>query len=95
MTLTLDKIIASFNQDKPTVKIPKTVWRIKIGGNFISTLSRKTVWKRIGDAKNAIINHIETLRSLQPDVWTDRTNAKAVLQDMIQKNLIEFVELPI
>ena len=62
MTVTLESILKSFNTGEAgqTIKVPKTVWRVKINGQFATTISGKTVWKRLGDAKNAIRNHVES-----------------------------------
>ena len=42
---------------KPQARI--TPYRIKINGQYLTTRSGKTVWKRLGDAKNAFHNHLD------------------------------------
>ncbi len=83
--LEAEKLIKSF-------QIPKShnpnMWRIKIDGNFICTVSGKTVWKRIGDAKNALRHHIE---------WKFCHCTSQFIEDMynilVTSPRLEFVEL--
>jgi hypothetical protein len=94
----LSKIIASFQQVTPAKKkkpAPKTVWRVKVNGQFIQTFSRKTVWKQIGHAKNAILQHLDALHGMQPDYWSTRFDSKKALVDLMTQGLLEFVELPL
>lgn len=94
----LDDIVKSFRYESETKKTPRTVWRVKINGQFVTTCSGKTVWKRIGDAKNAIHNHVDDWVSRLP--WSERRETKydfshSVLKTMMEQGIIEFVELPI
>lgn len=97
----LDKIVASFSTDPKATKkkpAPKTVWRIKINGKYVATMSGKTVWKRIGDAKNAVHNHIEAWFGCmcsfgQREYKLDSSHN--YLDAMTKSGVLEFVELPI
>lgn len=95
----LDRIVASFTSDPKAVKIkvPKTVWRIKINGQYVATMSGKTVWKRIGDAKNAVHNHIDAWFGCLPygqRNYKDDDSHK-YLDALMKSGVLEFVELPI
>jgi len=100
----IDKILESFKaprSSKEKKAIPKTIWRVKVNGQFVQTISGKTVWKRIGDAKNAIIKHLEAWHYMQPNSWALYGRGqitgigKKILGELIAKQLIEFVELPL
>lgn len=97
--MNLDKIVKSFDMDPADPKIPKTVWRVKVDGRFISTLSRKTVWKQIGHAKNAVIQHIEGYLSCvnrDTDPFRSaRLDGKTILAKLIELGRLEFVELDV
>jgi len=96
MTVTFESVRKSFrfNETNKAIKVPKTVWRAKIDGQFITTISGKTVWKRLGDAKNAIRNHVESYCAMH-DSWQRRSNADALYDRLLKEGHIEFVELPI
>lgn len=92
---TLQQVLDSFKPGGPgKIKVPKTVWRIKVDGQFITVISGKTVWKRIGDAKNALRNHVEAICCLTSD-W--RGLSVSHQDDLYAKLLpyVEFVELPV
>jgi len=90
--ITLTEVIKSFKtQTGSNIKIPKTIWRAKINGNFIVTSSGKTVWTRIGDVKNAIRYHIQSLYEIDP--WNIEDNTDKLYQELFDKKIIELVEL--
>lgn len=93
----LQKIIQSLTyHSNPDLKrnTPKSVWRVKVNGQFISTASNKTVWKEIGHAKNAIINHIDNSQA-NDNPRSNRLDGKEVLQELMRCGVIEFIEFPI
>jgi hypothetical protein len=96
MTVTLESILKSFNTGEAgqTIKVPKTVWRVKINGQFATTISGKTVWKRLSDAKNAIRNHVESYCAMR-DTWQKRTDTDSLYDRLLNEGHIQFVELPI
>jgi hypothetical protein len=96
MTITLETILKSFNtsETSKTIKVPKTIWRVKINGKFAATISGKTAWKRLGDAKNAIRNHVESYCAVH-DTWQRRSDTSALYDRLLKEGHIEFVELPI
>jgi hypothetical protein len=58
------EVIAAINATFENAKYPKTVktrpCRIKFNGEFITTSSKKTVWRNKGFAKSALLNHLRT-----------------------------------
>lgn len=59
------EVIQAIEQSFAAAKTPKTVktrpCRIKFNGEFITTGSRKTVWRNKGFAKAALLNHIKSI----------------------------------
>lgn len=55
------EVIAAIGATFEKAKLPKTVktrpCRIKFNGEFITTTSRKTVWRNKGFAKSALLKH--------------------------------------
>lgn len=91
-----DEIVDSFSQNPKPPKTPKTVWRIKINGQFITTISGKTVWKRIGDAKSAVHHHVSSWLCGIPYGSRDyKISSGDYMDAMIKQGILEFVELPI
>lgn len=97
----LKVVIDSFNIEQKTIK--KTIpHRIKINGNFITTMSGKTIWKTLGHAKSALNHHIsniigykrfmsyEDYKILQNLAGKERT-PKYVMEYMVSKGIVEFV----
>ena len=58
------EVIEAVGKSFAAAKTPKTVktrpCRIKFNGEFITTGSRKTVWRNKGFAKSALLNHIKS-----------------------------------
>ena len=59
------EVIAAIDNSFEKAKLPKTVrtrpCRIKFNGEFITTTSKKTVWRNKGFAKAALLNHLHEL----------------------------------
>ena len=59
------EVIQAIEQSFAVTKTPKTVktrpCRIKFNGEFITTGSKKTVWRNKGFAKAALLNHIKSI----------------------------------
>lgn len=59
------EVIQAIGQSFAVTKTPKTVktrpCRIKFNGEFITTGSKKTVWRNKGFAKAALLNHIKSI----------------------------------
>ena len=58
------EVIEAVGKSFAAAKTPKTVktrpCRIKFNGEFITTHSKKTVWRNKGFAKSALLNHIKS-----------------------------------
>ena len=58
------EVIAAIKSSFENAKLPKTVrtrpCRIKFNGEFITTRSKKTVWRNKGFAKAALLQHLRT-----------------------------------
>jgi hypothetical protein len=58
------EVIAAIKSSFENAKYPKTVktrpCRIKFNGEFITTSSKKTVWRNKGFAKTALLQHLRT-----------------------------------
>ena len=58
------EVIQAIGQSFAVTNTPKTVktrpCRIKFNGEFITTGSKKTVWRNKGFAKSALLNHIKS-----------------------------------
>lgn len=66
----IQNVVDSFKFNKPkNPKLVRTVWRIKVDGKLVTLNSGKSVWKRIGDAKNALRNHCEGIINYSLDPY--------------------------
>jgi hypothetical protein len=55
----IDEVVKSFRTDNSIAKFKKlSPCRVMVNGKFIVTNSGKTVWRRVGDAKSAVKNHL-------------------------------------
>lgn len=94
--------------EKQPRKIKPVRIRIKSTGKWLQTHSKKTIWKRKGDASNALALHLEYTFSgfrynyigscyIGPDGNNYTYEQMAAIQDAakkyIKENLIEFVEV--
>lgn len=85
---------------------PKTVktrpCRIKVLGQFITTNSKKTVWRNKGFAKSALLNHVLSCPFLAQKLTDkglkncygrlDSDAAKKLILDLEKEGVIEYVE---
>ena len=92
----------SFKQ-QPWSRVKTRPCRIKFNGKFITTTSKKTVWRNIGFAKNALLNHFQqdyTLRELagilsEGNPVNGHRRCKELIRELEIRNLIEYVEVDI
>ena len=75
------EVIAAIDNSFEKAKLPKTVrtrpCRIKFNGEFITTRSKKTVWRNKGFAKAALLNHLH-----------ERPIGAAINQYILKKNAL-------
>ncbi len=75
------EVIAAIGASFEKAKLPKTVrtrpCRIKFNGEFITTTSKKTVWRNKGFAKAALLNHLH-----------ERPIGAAINQYILKKNAL-------
>lgn len=89
----LNKLLESFKpKQHGDLTVPKTVWRVKVHGEFVRTLSGKTVWKKPAHAKNALNKHVEIWCSMHLP-YGSNFDAKSIVNDWIKDGTIEFIEL--
>lgn len=79
---TPEQLTALKNTFKPTKPIKKArPHRIKFMGEFVTLNSGKTVWKRIGDAKNALNNHFTSFAGIGE--W--RAEQRSIVNKMLHQ----------
>jgi hypothetical protein len=55
----IDEVVKSFRTDDSIAKFKKlSPCRVMVNGKFVVTDSGKTIWRRVGDAKSAVKNHL-------------------------------------
>ena len=104
------EVIAAINATFEKAKLPETVrtrpCRIKFNGEFITTRSKKTVWRNIGFAKSALLHHFHS-KIITESIYkyllnvSDRSRYFYVPSDEIKKlrdelenlGIIEYVEV--
>jgi len=108
------EVIAAINDTFEKAKLSKTIktrpCRIKFNGEFITTSSKKTVWRNIGFAKSALLHHLHSRyiaiainKYILNKQGTDRDLAYLgtqydlkTLRDELEKlGIIEYVEVDI
>ncbi len=66
------EVIEAVGKSFAAAKTPKTVktrpCRIKFNGEFITTASKKTVWRNKGFAKSALLHHIKSNTIIWPAI---------------------------
>ncbi len=74
--------------------------RIKIKGQFIATNSKKTMWRNIGFARSALLNHFSGSSAVKDIVikhfgedFYYKKGTKAILVELERLKVIEFVEI--
>jgi hypothetical protein len=69
-------------------------FRIKFNGKFITTTSGKTVWRNIGFAKLALLNHFQTSGTICNFI-SGYSHCKQIIKELTELGLIEYVEVDI
>ena len=88
------------NRNSTTVKTKPC--RIKFNGKFITTESKKTVWRNIGFAKSALLNHLncqytisQYLKSTHNLDYTYGSVNKKLIRDLEAAGVIEYIEVDV
>ena len=109
------EVIAAIDNSFEKAKLPKTVktrpCRIKFNGEFITTRSKKTVWRNKGFAKSALLNHLHerpigaainqyilkknALTSTHHYAYVDSRIIKELRDELENLGIIEYVEVDI
>ena len=96
----LDKLAA-------TLEVPKrnytTMWRMRVNGKFVRCQSGKHIWRRRGDALNALILHIENSTRISDGLYLGKdklcddksVDIKYVARQLLDRGMVELVEIPI
>ena len=73
---------------------PLRPYRVKFMGEFITTGSNKTIWRKIGDAKSAITLHFSNERGMFRDFLPHEkyTWGKDFVKDETVRELIQYLE---
>ena len=72
---------------KPPTRVYRSAWRVRAGGNFVRLNSGKHLWKRRGDAVNALIYHVNNIGS--------DFDGKLIAKALLDGGYVEIVEIPI
>ena len=94
----INVISASFSPNKPPKTVKTRPCRIKFNGEFITTTSKKTVWRNKGFAKSALLNHLESYEIKTAIFGTRYPGHDAIkkLRDELERlGLIKYVEVDI
>lgn len=93
----VDKITNSF---LPASTGKTKPYRIKINGQFIAMTSKKTMWRNIGFARSALLNHVSGNGGVKDIIikhfGTDfyyKKGFKVILVELERLKVIEFVEI--
>jgi len=96
----LNFIDSTFKSTNTTVKTKPC--RIKFRGKFITTASKKTVWRNCGFAKSALLNHFQSDYSICTLAGTlygvpDRGyySCKDLIRELENQNIVEYVEVDV
>ena len=85
----ISKIKSTFKKKEP--KTDKTrPCRIMLEDEFITTGSNKTVWRNIGFAKSALLNHFTTYV-----IPNDTKSCKLLISMLVSEGYIKFIEVDI
>ena len=96
----LSLISATFKTNKPN-KVKTKPCRIQFQGEFITTASNKTVWRNIGFAKSALLNHFEsseivnTILKAQLQKSPQKQDIKNLIKQLENAGFIKYVEVEI
>lgn len=72
--------------------------RIKFRGDFITTVTGKTIWKAKSHAKSALLHHFECvakdLKFLKRGIYglVDKESIKKLIRELENSNIIEYIE---
>lgn len=98
-----DALISSIEQTflgRSSTAVKTKPCRIKFNGKFITTESKKTVWRNIGFAKSALLNHFncqhtvsQYLKSTYNVDYTYGSVNKQLIRDLEAAGVIEYVEV--
>ena len=97
----LNLIESTFKSINITVKTKPC--RIKFRGKFITTASKKTVWRNCGFAKSALLNHFQSdysicqLAGVLYGPLPDRGyySCKDLIRELENQNIVEYVEVDV
>lgn len=91
-----------------TLEIPQrnytTMWRMRLGGKFVRVQSGKHIWRRRGDAVNALRLHLESMTTVGDDglylgkdkLCDDkRPDIGIIARQLLDRGFVELVEIPI
>lgn len=88
------------NRGSKTVKTKPR--RIKFNGQFITTESKKTVWRNIGFAKSALLNHLNSQLILSVYIkktfnmdYVYGTVCKQIIRDLEKAGVVEYIEVDV
>ena len=91
--LITEELINSFVKSFKYVDVKKrkiSPTRIRVNGQFITTLSNKTVWQSLGAAKNALRNHVYSTARYGSVIYE---NYNFVIDSLVEKGILEFVQV--
>ena len=106
------EVIAAIDATFEKAKLPKTVktrpCRIKFNGEFITTSSKKTVWRNKGFAKSALLQHLNgrvitlsiyehvlNASNRHPYFYVPSDEIKKLRDELENLGIIEYVEVDI
>lgn len=94
----INVISSSFSPNKPPKTVKTRPCRIKFNGEFITTTSKKTIWRNKGFAKSALLNHLND-PNIKISIFNNRyvgSREIAKLRDSLeQAGLIQYIEVDI
>jgi len=96
----INTIHSTFRTDCPHVVKTKPV-SISFNGFFIKTSSNKTVWRNIGFAKTALLNHFENNDEIREFIckrtgdYPYKDNLKELIRTLESMGVIKYVEVDI
>lgn len=97
----LKKLADSFERPERNYR---TMWRMRVGGKFVRTGSGKHIWRRRGDALNALTFHLERVLTRADDgvyLGTDKLcderypDLTIISRQLVDNGNVELVEIPI
>lgn len=86
----ISKIEATFSWQAKSVKTKPC--RIKFNGRFVVLASKKTIWRNVGFAKNALSAHLQSFTSAHGWKYYQCKDLRKELED---QGVVEYVEAEI